>query len=420
MPKVVISPADFRAQVEAGGAPTGALLRASTVAPEMISDRVLRYKFSDPSVARDGNTIASDAWQLGPFLTNPVFLWAHDADEPPIGRVVEIGTSGAALVGDVEYAERDLYPFADTIYQMVRAGFISATSVGFMPLKWSFPTEKTRIGGVDFKQVELLEISQVPVPALPTALVEARHAGIDTAPVFEWAERVLDRGNMILVPRTELEAMRRAAKMPKLTRKPLVQTLKTVKRGLYEVADLAWLLMQLGWLEDSVEWEAAMEGDGSEIPARLTDALRTLGQILVDMTAEEVAEMLAEEDAEGGGEGTADVVVEMAKLPPARRALVGLAVLSRQVNEAKSKVTLELDLVPNAATRGVLDALARAGRVLSADNEAQLRQAVDLIGAVLSQVATEDPAPAVIEQSADIERQRAVARVRVLQLASPA
>ena len=177
-------------------------------------DRVIRYAFSDASVARDHHTIAANAWGLENFLKNPVFLWAHDAGEPPIGRVVNLGTENGILRGEVEYADRDTYPFADTVYRLVKGGFINATSTSWIPLDWTIARDKSRPGGVDFTKVELLEISQVPVPALPTALVEARHQGIDTKPVFDWAERMLDSGGYTILPRAQLEALRVEAKMP--------------------------------------------------------------------------------------------------------------------------------------------------------------------------------------------------------------
>ena len=179
-----------------------------------LPDRVIRYAFSDSSVARDNHTIAANAWAIENFLRNPVFLWAHENGAPPIGRVINLRSENGILRGDVEYADRDVYPFADTVYRLVKGGFMNATSTSWIPLDWTISRDKSRPGGVDFTRVELLEISQVPVPALPTALVEARRQGIDTKPVFDWAEQMLDSGGFTILPRAELEALRLEAKMP--------------------------------------------------------------------------------------------------------------------------------------------------------------------------------------------------------------
>jgi hypothetical protein len=69
-----------------------------------------------------------------------------------------------------------------------------------------------------------------------------------------------------------------------------------LKRGLYEVSDLACMLAQAGYLQSWIEMEAEFEGDGSQIPARFAAVLKELGSILVDMTVEEVAELFAGDD----------------------------------------------------------------------------------------------------------------------------
>ena len=181
---------------------------------EELPDRIIRYAFSDSSIARDNHTIAANAWATENFLRNPVFLWAHDTGAPPIGRVINLRSENGILRGDVEYADRDIYPFAETVYRLVKGGFINATSTSWIPLDWTIARDKSRPGGVDFSKVELLEISQVPVPALPTALAEARRQGIETKPLFDWAEQMLDTGGYTILPRAELEVLRREAKMP--------------------------------------------------------------------------------------------------------------------------------------------------------------------------------------------------------------
>lgn len=155
--------------------------------------RRIPYLLSTNAVARDGHTVKSDGFDLMNYRANPVFLWAHSTGEPPIGRMVDIAMSATALKGTVEYADADLSPFADMIYRMVKKRFLNAVSISWQPLEWKFSTDPKRIGGVDFIRQDLLEVSQVPVPAMASALATARASGIDTAPMVRWAEQVLDR-----------------------------------------------------------------------------------------------------------------------------------------------------------------------------------------------------------------------------------
>jgi HK97 family phage prohead protease len=73
-----------------------------------------------------------------------------------------------------------------------------------------------------------------------------------------------------------------------------------VVKDLYQVAQLAYVLADLGWIEDFAEWEAEMEQDGSKVPSMLAEALKVVGDALLAMTAEEVQELLGAEATEAG------------------------------------------------------------------------------------------------------------------------
>lgn len=152
-------------------------------------DRVLRFIGSDDSEDRDNDVIEVNGWQLENYLKNPVFLWAHDYRQPPVGQALQVWTEDSKLMFDIKFATRDQYPFADVVYQLYKGGFLRATSVGFRPLAWEQRTEgegqNRRVIGLRFTKQELLELSAVPVPANPNALQVARSKGIDTSPLEE-------------------------------------------------------------------------------------------------------------------------------------------------------------------------------------------------------------------------------------------
>lgn len=70
------------------------------------------------------------------------------------------------------------------------------------------------------------------------------------------------------------------------------------KRGLYDVANLAYYLEQLGWIKNCADFEQALEGDDSKVPGMLGEALVQLGEALIEMTSEEVNELLDGHDLE--------------------------------------------------------------------------------------------------------------------------
>lgn len=201
----------FRAAVKDGDQPEATLFKFATAESQQVGEedaRTQRFVFSDATVDHSGDSIDPKGWDLGIFKRNPVALFSHMSWEPPIGRASNVSVQGGELVGDIEFATADIYEFADTIYRLIKGKFLNAVSVGFLPKEWAFSSDKNRPYGIDFKKQTLLEISVCPVPCNPNALGEARSVGINTAPLQEWAEKVLDGGETIVLPRKDVEALR--------------------------------------------------------------------------------------------------------------------------------------------------------------------------------------------------------------------
>lgn len=220
MTRKLLTVDEFRVSAKDGAKPEGTVVRLAVADPEVGTDasRKIRFVFSDGSIDRAGDSIDPAGWQTDTFNKNPVALWAHDSFSPPIGRASGVGPFGSKLMGDIEFMPADISQFADSIYKMVRAGYVKAVSVGFIPLSWVFSKDKDRPYGIDFTKQELLEISVCPVPCNPNALQEAKAQGIDTGPLREWASKVLDEGGHILIPRNLLEETFRQAKTPRTVR----------------------------------------------------------------------------------------------------------------------------------------------------------------------------------------------------------
>jgi HK97 family phage prohead protease len=151
-----------------------------------VGARALQFVISTRGPDRDGDNINQRGWLLDNFKANPVVLWAHDYKALPVGKATEIGVRGDQLMATVQFVPAEIYPLAETVFQMLKAGFLRATSVGFRPLKWH-----TRADGIDFDQQELLEFSIVPVPANPEALIVSR--GANPEAVRSWLRGTQER-----------------------------------------------------------------------------------------------------------------------------------------------------------------------------------------------------------------------------------
>jgi hypothetical protein len=338
-------------------------------------ENTFRFVFSNEKVGRDGFIVQNRAINHENYDRNPVVLFAHDDTQPPIGRGTNIDTSSADCTIDITFAPRDILPFAGTIRDLVAGKWLRAVSLSWQPLDYKRSSDPD-VAAI-FTSVDMLEVSIVPLPALPSALLDARSHGVDTAPLYEWAERLLDKGDMTLVARGELEQLRRAAKMP--TKAPVhtqekqamakettdraivakhrraidrAPKVPTFRRGLCELANLAYILHQLGYAHEASEYEAEVEGDDSQLPAMIGESLATLGAAVKAMAAEEVDELIANtvgDDEEDDDEDFGD----------ADRAFV------RAGKTAGVR----------AWRRGI--ALARAGKALSKSNGEKLEEAQD-------------------------------------------
>lgn len=217
MPMKLLDGDAFRAAAKDGQTPEGTLFKFATAEAEQVGDeaaRTQRFVFSDATVDHSDDSIDPKGWKLDIFKRNPVTLFSHMSWDPPIGRASNVSVQNDQLVGDIEFASADVYDFADTIYRLVKGKFLKAVSVGFKPDEWAFTNDKNRPYGIDFKKQTLLEISVCPVPCNPNALGEARSLGVDTRPLQEWAEKVLDSGDVVFMPRQDLETLRGQAGAP--------------------------------------------------------------------------------------------------------------------------------------------------------------------------------------------------------------
>ena len=151
------------------------------VLDESDGKRQLSFVITTDEVDRDNDIIKADGWRLDNYLKNPVVLFGHNWGGLPVGKCISITKMEHALKATVEFVSKEISPFAETVYQMCKQGFLKATSVGFSVIKSAYDNERH---GFDIMEAELLEFSIVPIPANASALIEASGKGIDIS-VFE-------------------------------------------------------------------------------------------------------------------------------------------------------------------------------------------------------------------------------------------
>ncbi|MCG3176913.1 MAG: hypothetical protein MOGMAGMI_01877 [Candidatus Omnitrophica bacterium] len=123
--------------------------------------KTLPFIASTEGVKGDGFDLRADSWELSRFRKNPLVLWSHDffGERPPIGKA-DARVDGKVLRADITFDPDD--EFAQMIERKYRGGFLNAVSVSWDP--------------IDGKN-HLLEISAVPIPMDPDALIERAKRG---------------------------------------------------------------------------------------------------------------------------------------------------------------------------------------------------------------------------------------------------
>ncbi len=155
-----------------------------TAAKEAESGFPMTFVISNEEVDRHGDVVLARGWRLQAYLSNPVFLWAHDYGRPAIGRSLAVWTERAQLMARMEFAPT---AFAREVAALYRTGYQQAVSVGFRPLRYEERRDE-RTGaflGIRFLEQELLEVSAVPVPANRHALRRGLEKGESPGPAPE-------------------------------------------------------------------------------------------------------------------------------------------------------------------------------------------------------------------------------------------
>lgn len=150
---------------------------AVTCSPNEDDEDCLTMRASDASLDRDGEVLMPEGWQLDNYRRNPVIQNAHNYGTilDTIGRAEVTEVRDGALVQRWRFAS-EANPVAKIARDLYRGGFLRACSVGFIPVKWMYGEEGSGFRR-KFVEMDLLEVSAVPIPSNPNALVAALKSG---------------------------------------------------------------------------------------------------------------------------------------------------------------------------------------------------------------------------------------------------
>jgi HK97 family phage prohead protease len=164
---------------------TNIAVRGTVLRSPADGSRVITFRASTPRVDRHGTRIIPSGIDTREYDKNPVFAWGHDATggmiSPPsmdhvIGRVVAHRKDASAFDIDVEFVPGEVSEKAERAFQLVKKGFLNAVSIGFIPTKWHDESSDNDRGSLRvYDEVQLLEVSLVPVPSNADCVALSRH-----------------------------------------------------------------------------------------------------------------------------------------------------------------------------------------------------------------------------------------------------
>jgi len=161
---------------------------------------IFRAVATTPALDRYGEVVLPEGAITDNFKRNPVLVGIHDYSQVTIGQVVDLSVTPDQMIFDFVFAQDEL---GKTYEDRYKSGDMNAFSIGFRPVKggavdlwmpwddepalteakFELPTGKeTTLDLTKYDQIpyrvyckwELLEISAVPIPANPEALLMRR------------------------------------------------------------------------------------------------------------------------------------------------------------------------------------------------------------------------------------------------------
>lgn len=148
---------------------------------------------STEAVDRDGDVMVAPGMNSVNYERNPVLLWVHEDEEPPVGHCVKIRRNPTNIEMDFVLSPRPVNFVGewlpDTLGGLIASKSLRGVSIRFAPLpggvRRATAGDIAKYGG-DCLQVyskwELLEVSLVSIPANQEALIYAIAKGAKRAP----------------------------------------------------------------------------------------------------------------------------------------------------------------------------------------------------------------------------------------------
>lgn len=150
-----------------------------------LGDGIVEAVVTTGNVDRQNEKIVTDGIDVSPYLASPIVLYGHDYESLPIGKTISLKQSKNKMTAKFQFAI-DEYPFAKTVYNLVKGGYLNDVSIGGIVKKWSEDYST-------IEQMEMIEFSVVNIGANRDAKIIARSLDMDVKELKEQYEDFVRR-----------------------------------------------------------------------------------------------------------------------------------------------------------------------------------------------------------------------------------
>jgi len=192
-----------------------------------------RFIVATSDLDDNGNKADIGGWDLERFRKNPVVLFNHQRNHPPIGRADRVDIIGNQMLASIEFAPSK---FGQAIADLVTQNFIRGASPGWAPTAGAWEWLRNANGfptGIHSHKQELREISIVGLPANPEtlkqALLETSWDGALITSADDWLDTIM--GAVPTQPQPSLPSSTYPEDLPDATIMRQLQAFNSKLRG---------------------------------------------------------------------------------------------------------------------------------------------------------------------------------------------
>ena len=132
-----------------------------------LGEGVFEATVTTAEVDRTGELIETDGLTTDGWVkTGMPVLYGHDYSSLPIGKGLSFKQLKTKLTARFQLAVKE-YPFAQTVADMIKGGYLNAVSIGGIVKQWN---ETYTV----IEQMDMVEFSVVPIPANASAIITSR------------------------------------------------------------------------------------------------------------------------------------------------------------------------------------------------------------------------------------------------------